>query len=245
MGKVQKILSIIVPPVFFIIYRRFSNKNTDTKSEILNTSKEVWRGNFLKWEEALYLCDGYDNEKIVTKCFDSILQVKQGKAVYERDSVLFDKIEYSTGLLSALFLVSLAKKGRVSVLDFGGSFGTSYFQNIEFKHLFNSCQWGVVEQEHFIKLGKEFFEDDSLKFFWTIEECLISIQPNIILISSSLQYISNPLSILEKINQSGVQYILFDRIACSTSENFITIQNVPVEIYEASYPCWILNYDRA
>jgi len=46
-------------------------------------------------EEAMELSTGYDSERILGKVRDSLLKVKRGEAVYERDSVLFDKVQYS------------------------------------------------------------------------------------------------------------------------------------------------------
>jgi hypothetical protein len=56
-------------------------------------------------------------------------QVLAGKQAYERDGVLFDKIQYSWPLLSVLLWVALKNDGRLEVVDFGGSMGTTYFQN--------------------------------------------------------------------------------------------------------------------
>ena len=73
-----------------------------------------WFGNYDKWED-------------VEKVKASILKVKNGEAVYERDSVLFDEIHYSQPLLSA-FDKSIIDN-RLHIVDFGGSLVSSYFKN--------------------------------------------------------------------------------------------------------------------
>jgi putative methyltransferase (TIGR04325 family) len=213
------------------------NKNLDCQN------KEIWHGKYTNWEDALSFSSGYQESTILEKCFESLLKVKNGEAVYERDSVLFEKKEYSIGLLSSLFYVALSSFGKVSVLDFGGSFGTSYFQNKEFLTLFNQCKWGVVEQSQFFNKGKTNFKDETLDFYLTIDECIKGISPNVFFASGSIQYIKDPLNLLMKINDSNIKFLIFDRISFSESDCFITIQNVPTEIYDASYPCWILNYN--
>ena len=62
-------------------------------------------------------------------------KVKNGEAVYERDSVLFDEIQYSWGLLAGLEKAALEHDGKLCVLDFGGSLGSTYYQNKQFSEL--------------------------------------------------------------------------------------------------------------
>jgi putative methyltransferase (TIGR04325 family) len=69
---------------------------------------------------------GYDSEIILEKTRDALLKVKNGEAAYERDSVLFDEIQYAWPLLTSLMWVAAQAKGILNVLDFGGSLGTTY-----------------------------------------------------------------------------------------------------------------------
>jgi len=244
MGKIKTLLKVILPPIFFIIYRKLFV----TKLLVDNNTKQVckneyWDGNYESWEIAESFCKGYDSEIIINKCFDAIQKIKNGKAIYERDSVLFDKIEYSTGLLAGLFLAGHSNEGNISVLDFGGSLGTTYFQNKQFFSYFESCKWGIVEQQKFFELGKKHFQNEELMFFENIDHCFSEINPTVFLISSSLQYISNPIQLLQQINNSTIRYIIFDRIPFSEKDTILTIQTVPPVIYEASYPCWVFNYN--
>ena len=54
-----------------------------------------WYGNYKSWEEATKRSIGYDDVQILNKVKDALMKVKNGEAIYERDSVLFDKIRYS------------------------------------------------------------------------------------------------------------------------------------------------------
>mgnify|MGYP001500873774 CR=1 FL=1 len=47
--------------------------------------------------------------------------VKNGEAVYERDLVLFDYIEFYWPVLSGVMWVAARNNGRLNVLDYGGS----------------------------------------------------------------------------------------------------------------------------
>ena len=210
------------------------------KSIILNdNSQSMWSGNYSSWEEAKKYCTGYDDDIILKKCAQAILQVKNKKAIYERDSVLFDHMEYSLGLLAGLQMAAIENENRLNVLDFGGSLGTTYFQNKELLASLHQINWNIVEQSNFVKLGKEKIEDDCLKFYYNVEQCFENNLPNVILLSSVLQYLDKPYEWIEKFIKIGVPYIIIDRTAFNNSDNdILTIQNVPEEIYKASYPSW-------
>ena len=242
MAKYTSFFLLLKPNTFRKYLKNFIYPS-EKKQLSIDQRNEFWSGNYLSWDEALSQCTGYQDETILRKCFDSLLKVKKGVAVYERDSVLFDKKEYSIGLLSGLFYSALSHNGRLSVLDFGGSFGTSYFQNKDFFHKFQEIKWGVVEQNQFINLGKENFSDEILDFYLTINQCIESINPNVFFISSSLQYIPSPENLLKEINGLKIEYIIFDRTPFTNLENFLTIQNVPNEIYQASYPSWFFSLE--
>ena len=208
------------------------------KSNLVDNS--WWKGNYQNWVEAENCSIGYDSDVILEKCSTALLAVKNKEFKYERDSVLFDSIQYSRGLLIGLLKVALVE-GRLSVLDFGGSLGSSYFQNREFLEI-EDIEWSIVEQTNFVKRGKSMFEDNCLKFYTTIEECLPFRTPNILLLSSVLQYMDEPQQIIRTICELNFEYIVIDRTALIEDHpNIITVQNTPTEIYEATYPCWFFN----
>lgn len=140
--------------------------------------------------------------------------------------------------------VSAENNNYISVLDFGGSLGSSYRQNKPFLRN-TSIQWGVIEQKHFVEIGRNEFEDGTLKFFETIHECVSAIHPNFVLISGTLQYMEHPYQVLESILELKIPYILVDRtMARSDQSDEIAVQHVPEQIYKASYPLWFLNANR-
>jgi len=65
---------------------------------------------------------------------------------------------------------------------------------------------------------------------------------DLVLLSSVMQYIENPFDMLRKIIASGIPHIVIDRTPCfDQDQDLLTVQRVPPEIYEASYPCWIFS----
>jgi putative methyltransferase (TIGR04325 family) len=198
-----------------------------------------WHGNYKTWHDALRKCKGYDSAEILEKVKDSSLKVKNGLAVYERDSLIFDKIEYSFPLLSGLLFIASQNKNRLNVLDFGGSLGSTYFQNKTFLNSLSELSWSVVEQPGFVKTGKELFEDGHLRFFNSLDECFHMI--DVVIMSSVIQYIEKPYVLLEEIKSNKPPYILIDRTPFIASSDRITVQKVNPRIYTGSYPCWFFN----
>jgi putative methyltransferase (TIGR04325 family) len=201
-----------------------------------------WSGNYNSWEEAQKKCSGYDSEIIFNKVKHALLKVKNGEAVFERDSVIFDKIHYSFPLLAALSQTALNSSQKLHVLDFGGSMGSSYYQNRKLFNTLLSFSWNIVEQEHFVKEGKQTFADEHLKFYYTIEECLKEQQINLFLLGSVLQYIEKPYELLDTILSKKIAFIHLDRTPIlKNNSDRITVQKVHKSIYDAQYPCWIFN----
>jgi putative methyltransferase (TIGR04325 family) len=173
--KMKKVLKQLLPPLIVNAMRY--------------NDKYGWFGTYEKWEDAKRTCTGYDRENILEKCLTALLQVKNGKTIYERDSVLFSEIHYSWPLVAGLMACAAENEGNLNVLDFGGSLGSSYFQNIRFLKSCRKCTWNIVEQPHFVACGKKHFENDSLKFYESLEACMKEQRPNIILLSSVLNYL--------------------------------------------------------
>lgn len=201
-----------------------------------------WYGNYKSWEEAKRLSKGYESDVILEKVIDASLKVKTGKAVFERDSVNFDEIQYSWPLLAALMWISAQSKGELNVIDLGGALGSTYIQNRKFLQSLSRVRWNIVEQKHFVDAGKKYFEDDELTFYYDIKSCLNKNSPNTIILSSVIQYIKNPYALLRKIKSIGFEFLLFDRTSfVIEGKDRLTVQVVPPEIYPSSYPCWFFN----
>lgn len=202
-----------------------------------------WHGNFSSWKEASERCTGYDNQVILDEVTKSALIVKEGKAAFERDSVTYQEPEYNFPVLSVLLLAASENNNRLNVLDFGGSLGSTYYQNRFFLDSISELNWCVVEQEKFVKAGSERFADNRLHFFNGIEDCLDSYVINAVLLSSVLQYLEEPYLLIQKLIDKGIRYIIIDRTPFIKTRTRLTIQKVHPAIYKATYPCWFFNED--
>lgn len=225
--KTKTIIRNWLPPAILNLIRRFKGIGV------------YFQGSFSNWQVAANLCQGYDDGKILAKVLASTLKVKKGEAVYERDSVIFNHIEYAWPVTSALMWVAARSGGRLNVLDFGGSLGSSYFQNRKFLRTIPELLWNVVEQPHYVEAGHSYIEDEHLHFYQNIEDCLKENNPNVVLLSSVLQYLQEPLEILDQLLSSKIDTLIIDRTCYlkSSKMGLIKIQHVPENIYKASYPC--------
>lgn len=201
-----------------------------------------FEGDFATWKEANSHCTGYDAEEILAKTLASTLKVKHGEAAAERDSVLFDQIEYAWPVLAGLMWAAARSGGRLNVLDFGGALGSSYFQNRKFLQTLPEVRWNVVEQPHYVDAGRKHVQDTQLRFYKTIEECLSENQPNVILLSGVLQYLESPSDLISELNKVGALCLVVDRTPFTLhAKDKLVVQKTPTSIYFASYPMRIFS----
>lgn len=231
---IKDMIRLVTPPVLINLAKRLRTNGP--------TGAYGLSGDYRSWEEALAASTGYDSGIILEKTKRALLKVKNGEAIYERDSVLFDEIHYAWPLLAGLMWVAARCGGRLNVLDFGGSLGSTYFQNRVFLSALPQVRWNIVEQSSHVGLGKEYFEDDNLHFFADIADSLADTQPNIVLLSSVLQYLECPYTILDQILELPCDHVIIDRTPLwAGPTDRLCVQTIPPSIYPASYPSWIFS----
>jgi putative methyltransferase (TIGR04325 family) len=224
--KIKKIIVDFVPPAILDFYFHFVNPYG-------------FKGEYKNWETAQNFSSGYNSKIILEKTKNALLKVKNGEAIYERDSYLFDKIQYSWPVLASLLSVASNNNNRLNLLDFGGSLGSSYYQNRGFLTSLEELCWNIVEQPTVVECGQKNFSNKHLKFYNDADECLAENSPMAVLFSASLQYLPEPYAVLEQLIKEKMKFFLIDRLVVNNSRDFITVQNVDPAIYEASYPLWI------
>ncbi len=226
--SIRNVLKPLTPPILLSLYKKLTSKNVS------------YTGNFKTWQDAADKSTGWDQAAIFEKVSASAKQVKEGKVAYERDSVIFDNIQYAWPLLACLEHIALADN-HLSLIDFGGSLGTTYFQNRHFLQPITSLKWYVVEQPHYVECGKREFEDQHLKFEHSIEDVIKNKSINCLLVSGTIQCLEHPAEWLQKFQTHHFEYILFDRTSFIDDDERISIITVPEHIYPASLPCWFFN----
>lgn len=225
----KKRCSRCLPPAFWRLYNRL-------------VRRVGYFGNYPTWDSARKATTGYDSGLILQRVRDALLKVKRGEAAYERDSVLFDAVQHAWPLLAGLLWAASLKGNRLRLIDFGGSLGSTYFQNRSFLSHLEELSWNIVEQEQFVECGRQEFADGHLAFYRDIKECTDAGPIDLVLLSSVLPYIERPYDLLEQVVRLGCEFIIVDRTPLlDEGADRITVQRVPAEIYRASYPAWMLS----
>lgn len=230
----ENMIRLVTPPLFIHLAKRLrGNRQNDAYG---------LSGNYRSWDEAMAASTGYDSEIILEKTKAALLKVKNGEAVYERDSVLFNEIQYSWPLLAGLMWVAAQSGGKLNVLDFGGSLGSTYFQNLAFLRSLPEVRWNIVEQPRHVETGRKWFEDGQLKFYLQVEDCLAETQPDVVILSSVLQYLEHPYDMLFKLLAIPCYGTIIDRTPFWNRESDrLGIQHIDPRTFNASYPMWVFS----
>lgn len=202
-------------------------------------------GDFPTWQDAQQKCEGYGANQILERVKESALAVKEGRARYERDSKVFYEKAYEWPMLSCLLWAAVREGGSLSVLDFGGSLGSRYYQHRPWLTQMKRVRWSVVEQPGFVRVGQEQFQDDVLRFYPDVPSCVAAEAPNVLHISCVLQYLEQPYEVLDQLLGVGFKAIILDRTALIEGpRDRLTVQRVGKSIYPASYPAWFFSRAR-
>ncbi len=233
----RELLKDLLPPVVkrwaAVVFHRLFRRGT------------VFAGHYADWETAASAATGYSTPEILERTRKAVLLVKRGEARFERDSVILPEPEYSFPALTALLGIAAQSEGRLDVVDFGGSLGSSFFQFRPLLAGVSSLRWAVVEQAHFVECGRREIAGDGLSFHATITEAIEASGRRLFFASSVLQYLPDPGRFIEELLEYRFDYILIDRTAFHSGlRDRLTLQRNPSTLYAASYPAWFFNEER-
>lgn len=226
-------LKALTPPVFAECYRS------------LRRTGIMFRGIYQTWDDACKHAKGYDADSILYRVRDAALKVRQGEAIAERDSVIFKTPQYPFPLIATLLRAAQENQGDLTVLDFGGSLGSSCFQCRDFLKGVRSLRWCIVEQPKFVACGQREFENDILFFYESAQACAAETHPQVVLLSGVLQYLAEPVQLLNQLVAIGAAFVVIDRtpiLLCG--KQVISVQHVPETINRSSYPVWLFNEEQ-
>jgi putative methyltransferase (TIGR04325 family) len=201
----------------------------------------VYEGPYTSWSDASMRSRGYDSQLILDKVLEGTLTVRQGGACYERDSVLFHKPEYNWQVLTCLLAAAVERGGSLNLIDYGGSLGGTYFQHRKLLRRIGNIKWNVIEQKNYVDAGRRDIADETLKFYYSLDECLLENSPSVVYFGSSLQYLDAPKDILKRIAALNIRFLIIDRTPFVSDGGGVVVQRVPKSIYSASYPMWIFS----
>ena len=226
----------LIPPVITKKLRKIYNRFCGT----------TFHGPIDSWLNASLATLGYQNELLIDTIMEASLKVKNGEAVFERDGILMDKIEYSWPITAHMLKIAIENDKALRVLDFGGGFGSHYYQNRDMFKALSELRWCVVEQYEVAQKAKSYFQNTELTFYEAIDQISIEDNINLALFSGVLQYIENPYSIVDQIISLGIDNILVDRtnFDCNNKADEVYIQKNRNNKIKSEYPVYLLSYSK-
>ncbi len=201
----------------------------------------VYRGPYANWTQAQAATGGYQHDEILARVRDATQRVLRGEADYEQDGFAMRGPAPPSQALEALLLIAALERGRLSVLDFGGSLGSHFLRWHAWLAKIPELRWCVVEQPHFVTAGSELFgAEDKLSFAASVAQARTR-SPNAVLASSVLHYLPDPLAALDELVALDARGIVIDRTPLSDGDAGVVLsQHVPKSLGRASYPLWLL-----
>lgn len=197
-------------------------------------------GRYENWAAARAASSGYDDSAIFERALGAARAVRDGRAMWERDSVLFHSPEANWPVLAGLLRSAARSDGQLAVVDFGGAFGSVWWQHRRWLEELD-VHWRVVEQPPIVAAGRREIACGALTFHETIDAAGAADRSDTLLLSSVLPYLAEPHALLAEVVRCGFRCVIVDRTGFTHDDaDRLTVQHVAPEIYPASYPCWFL-----
>jgi putative methyltransferase (TIGR04325 family) len=202
-------------------------------------------GGWSDWPSAAAASRGYDDDAILDRVVRATRQVEAGHAAFERDSMLFDVWQPPLQVRAPLLRHALRHSGKLDVVDFGGSLGSTFRQCRPFLPPLSALRWQVVEQARFVDVGHAEFTAPPLEFHTALAALPHAMAPRLLLASSVLQYLAAPMQHVAEWESHGVDSLVLDRTPVwEGDDDHVCVPHVPRQIYDANYPCWVLSRPR-
>lgn len=178
---------------------------------------------FLTYTEALEACfdAGYEDGELIEVIFE-----KTRLSKHQMLSGQFPLSDSNTQSLVAVLytLQHVGRQKHIKVIDFGGACGAHYFQLRPFLSADVEIDWVVVETPAMVEKASA-LETKELRFCNSLLKAKEKLQGVDLLHSSgALQYVPDPQDTLQEFLTCQPTYLFLNRLALSTSEIVITVQ---------------------
>lgn len=197
---------------------------------------------FLTLKEIINL-QTYDNLKLINYIFKRAVKARKGN-LYEQDSIIFTNPRPNKFFIDFLlndYIKQIKFNKKIKILDYGGSFGNTFF-SLE-KYLNLKFDWYVYDQQKKVQLAKKTKIFKPVKFLYK-NQIKKNYFYDIILFSTSLQYMEDPMLVLKELKKSS-KIILINNLTFNNSKkDYLRIERPDPTIYSYTYPCWFLSKSK-
>ena len=177
-------------------------------------------GHYATFADAKTASTGYESPAVLESNLQKTLAIEPGSKLATLDARLLNALQYV-----------VRQQGPLDVLDFGGAMGNHY---IKLRRFLDISRWHVVELPATAKIAQERMGNDVLSF-----SSDISGAPNTIVTSGAIQYTEDPLLTLASLQALNPRFLVIDRMPI-LDQRRLTVQRVPPDYYDASYPAWFV-----
>lgn len=204
-----------------------------------------FRGNYKNFNELEKFQTNYDNKKIIRKTLKAFLISRKDSKIIDRDGEIVYKKNNNFKLLTCIN--NILKQEKNFIIDFGGSLSNFYRTNKNFLNK-RKTHWLVLDNREICKLGKKYFKFSNVNFFYNEKDLLFyiyknKIKINLIIFSSSLQYINNFEEILRSLMKTNCKNIIIERQPIlKTGITKYCLQRVPFWNGNYSFAVKLYNY---
>jgi putative methyltransferase (TIGR04325 family) len=234
---IKRLLRLVSPPVLIEFTKIFKSKSSKHKIE----------GPYNSWREAASNTVGYKDDRITKKLLSAANAVLSEDAVFQRDGILFEEIEYNWPTLSAL-LVAQANSKNNHILDVGGGFGQTILQNSNYLSIMprgKATRYSILEQKEIVELSSSLIHSNPLiNYYSNLED--IPRDFDIVYFGSSAAYIENISELFDFLTLVKPSFIIFDRTPFSTSTtDTFYLERPPAKYYSGgSYPIRVFSESK-
>ena len=219
-----------------IKYLFFSEAVADSYKILRNIKgKKIFTGVYDNWKDVVDE-DPWNNEGWIEK---SKQKLEQNKDINSSSlTVPPNATEIACYAIPALVLNQMSSKKKCNILDYGGGTGDVYYKIVRSLIQPENINYYVLDNPTLMELGEKYKEAYEQIFF--CHNIPKKIDFDIVLISTTLQYIEDYKKWLEPVIDLNPKYFLFMRLwAGDFSNDFITSQNVHGKIT----PLKIINHE--
>lgn len=208
--KVAYHIKPIIPPVLWMFLRKVFIEKSNTK---------VFDGIYGSLNDVAE--SSYNNADSLDEMFNETSK----KLQLYKDSISWPSNELSPiSNLLPLVIALASNEKRITVLDFGGGMGDSYLNSLSALKGSNiDVEFHIIDLESTIGFGMKIFPKDmGIHFYASVED--ISSVIDIIYIGSTLQYVNDYQTLIQKFAKFSPKYIFFTDNFMGEVETFATTQ---------------------
>jgi len=173
-------------------------------------------GRYTSFDAALRACGGAGYET------RSVVEVVARKTARLRQELPTRSNRPALPLVESWIMLAVARaaigRSNVHVLDLGGACGAHMFRARAFFGDSLPLQWTIVETAEMISAARGHGLEDGARYFSSFDEAIaVAGKPDLLLCSGALQYVPDPMAMLDSMLVAGAGHICITRVPVAVS----------------------------